>query len=586
MLLSASWAYTLTQDERDLVDNIATLVQNEEPAKATEITTTLLHALQVIEDERKRTIISQVLTKLWYEYAPWMIKESKHYESDIDFDALYADFLAQMRKENIQTTTMEIIKNIEKQPAAVDMDITVKSGDMDAQWSISAYIWPDQQAEMSIKASASKKSENQKGSLSVDLQTNKEKTYIKINEVNITDGVMPAELQSVLSLAQGKWISTDEKVIDYNYMIQSRWKILGNKDAAFAQKIITEDGVWLHDTSRKTTMTSVPVKLSPESKKEAGDHVDNEKYSFVIKNNQRYLEIIEDDIVANVGKDTLTMDMKDESAEGTIRISSPKKWHLNIHTDMKNKTGSEHFLIKMSYKPTIKKDITYPENAIKIEDFYTPTTEDKDNHNGEDAAEVVENAAKELPTMEIDAATVAQVTKDITVHGSDSAEILLIEYSDIECMFCQKQSKNEISEKLLKRFPSQVKTTFKNFPLQFHKEAQHNAEAIECAKDQANGKKVAWFISRLFRASDLTRTWTIATAKEAGLDSQAIKTCVESGQKKAIVANQIKEWEDVFNVSGTPTTILLHTTTGKYKVIYGTQPYEVFEKAVNDLLSE
>lgn len=186
----------------------------------------------------------------------------------------------------------------------------------------------------------------------------------------------------------------------------------------------------------------------------------------------------------------------------------------------------------------------------------------------------------------LDTDTITAVTEGVSIDGNEAADVLLIEYSDIECPFCKKHHDNGTVAQVLKNFPDDVKTTFKNFPLGFHKQAQHNAEAIECAKDQADGKTVTAFIGALFASSDLTSEGTIAAAKTAGLDADTIKTCMDSGEKTDLVKAQMSEAQTLFNVNGTPGNVLLNTKTGEYKVVSGAQPYPAFEQAINELLGK
>lgn len=192
-------------------------------------------------------------------------------------------------------------------------------------------------------------------------------------------------------------------------------------------------------------------------------------------------------------------------------------------------------------------------------------------------AEKKANAPKVL-----DKEALSAVTKDITIKGDQDADILLIEYSDIECPFCKRHHTNGTIEEVLKNHDN-VKVTFKNFPLNFHKEAQHNAEAIECAKDQADADTVHSFIGGLFEADDITTEGTLQVAKDAGLDTDALQSCIDSGDKTEIVAAQMNEGQSVFGVNGTPGNVLLNTKTGKYAVLAGAVPYSQFKAEIKKL---
>ncbi|USN57457.1 MAG: thioredoxin domain-containing protein [Candidatus Peribacteria bacterium] len=180
----------------------------------------------------------------------------------------------------------------------------------------------------------------------------------------------------------------------------------------------------------------------------------------------------------------------------------------------------------------------------------------------------------------------AAVTTDVVIKGNADAPLMLIEYTDIECPFCKKHYENGTVDQVLENYPDDVQVVIKNFPLSFHPEAQHNAEAIECAKDQADADTVYEFIGALFSADDITESGTIAVAQSVGLDTDALQACMDSGEKTDAVAAEMAEGQSVFGVNGTPGNVILNLETGEYKVVSGAQPYSAFSAAINALLAE
>jgi protein-disulfide isomerase len=129
----------------------------------------------------------------------------------------------------------------------------------------------------------------------------------------------------------------------------------------------------------------------------------------------------------------------------------------------------------------------------------------------------------------------------------DKADILLIEYTDLECPYCKRHHNNGTAHALLAKYP---KTTYtiKHFPLSFHTKALSGAVASLC--NAQNGKDYYAGIDSLF----------------ADLSFNPIP-CSNISSLVARVNAEMKEGQDVFNVTGTPATVLINTKTKAYTVI-------------------
>lgn len=181
---------------------------------------------------------------------------------------------------------------------------------------------------------------------------------------------------------------------------------------------------------------------------------------------------------------------------------------------------------------------------------------------------------------------VKSVLKDVAYEGKESAKIALVEYSDVECPFCQRHFSSKTVETIITKYADTVKTTFKNFPLSFHPTAQKAAEGILCAAKQ--GKAVE-FKNALFNASIAsadkkpTKEVILATAKEMKLKEADFAKCLENGDTADQVKSEMNEGSTLFGVTGTPGNVLINTENGKYVVIAGAYPAEQFDAVVAEL---
>jgi len=133
------------------------------------------------------------------------------------------------------------------------------------------------------------------------------------------------------------------------------------------------------------------------------------------------------------------------------------------------------------------------------------------------------------------------------VKGPDSAPISLVEFSDFECSYCAQMI--PVISKLMASYPTQIRLSFKHYPLSQHKLAPLAHEAAAAAADQ--GK--FWEMHDLiFATSDkLTRADLIAKAKQLNLDVPRFTKDLDSHRFKAAVDYDRQEG-DRLGVDGAP----------------------------------
>lgn len=143
--------------------------------------------------------------------------------------------------------------------------------------------------------------------------------------------------------------------------------------------------------------------------------------------------------------------------------------------------------------------------------------------------------------------------------GAVDAELILVEYSDLECPFCKvfHQAMKNVMNK------HSVSWVYRHYPIDsLHDKARPEAEAAACVGKLGGDEKFWQYIDKIFTTTtsndglDLAMLPTFAT--EVGITKEAYDACLTKGEGKAIVeadeatANQI-------GVSGTPYPILIDT---------------------------
>lgn len=109
----------------------------------------------------------------------------------------------------------------------------------------------------------------------------------------------------------------------------------------------------------------------------------------------------------------------------------------------------------------------------------------------------------------------------------------------------------------------------------------HEATEYARQKGKANEFHQAVFDCYYGQGEDISR-WEVLqqAAKEVGLDADEMREQVEQGKFTVLVSEQVRQSAEL-GIDGVPTYIL----NDRYAIV-GAQPYEVFEQALKQLISE
>lgn len=206
--------------------------------------------------------------------------------------------------------------------------------------------------------------------------------------------------------------------------------------------------------------------------------------------------------------------------------------------------------------------------------------------NGEQPADNTQPTAEPKATGSLTSDDIAKLTKDTYVKGDESAQILWIEYSDLECPFCKRLHDSGAIKNLEAKYGDKIAFAFKHYPLPFHPTAMPAAQAAECVGESGGSAKYFAFVESIFAKGTPSQDVINAAVKEAGLNADTVKKCVDSGKFKARVDAHMAEGSSKFGVNGTPGNVLINTKTGKYEVVSGAQPEANFDAAIVRLMAE
>jgi protein-disulfide isomerase len=141
----------------------------------------------------------------------------------------------------------------------------------------------------------------------------------------------------------------------------------------------------------------------------------------------------------------------------------------------------------------------------------------------------------------------AQISlKDTPIRGLAEAPVLLVEFADYECPFCQQIQPS--LDKLQAEYKGKLAFVYKDAPLPMHPHAEKAAEATHCAGKQG---KYWEYHDLLYISKQLEVPQLQEHARKLGLDGAAFDKCLESGEQAAIVNAQFAESQSL-QLQGTP----------------------------------
>lgn len=160
------------------------------------------------------------------------------------------------------------------------------------------------------------------------------------------------------------------------------------------------------------------------------------------------------------------------------------------------------------------------------------------------------------------------LTADDHIKGSSSAKVILVEYSDFQCLYCKKFW--PVVEEVVSSYGDDVAWVYRHLPLtSIHENAEISALASECAGEQ---NKFWEYADKLFSKSQgdgtgLAEADLKTYAKDLKLDTSKFNSCLSS-QKYASKVSADQASGSEAGIAGTPGTILIGPD-GKTKLLSG-----------------
>ena len=171
--------------------------------------------------------------------------------------------------------------------------------------------------------------------------------------------------------------------------------------------------------------------------------------------------------------------------------------------------------------------------------------------------------------------------------GSDSAPLVLVEFSDYQCPFCARHTKETYPE-LYKKYikTGKLRYVVMDKPLPIHDMADEAAEAAHCANEQDK----FWKIHNEMMSRPETIGNLNSLASSLGLDMKKFKSCMETKKYANDIASNVS-LSNKLNIFGTPGFVIASSDPGNpqkvkgINFIAGARPFKQFQKEIDQALA-
>ena len=164
------------------------------------------------------------------------------------------------------------------------------------------------------------------------------------------------------------------------------------------------------------------------------------------------------------------------------------------------------------------------------------------------------------------------------IVGSLSAPIVLVEYSDFQCPYCQMVYPT--LKQIVDGSNGQIAWVYREFPLtSIHPQAQPAALAAECISHELGNDAFWKFADTIFAdQTKMSPAYYAQLAAQLGANPTTFASCVSSGKYQSVLDQGTQEAESNGG-NGTPFTVVVGN--GVQVPVSGAQPLANFEAVIN-----
>lgn len=174
------------------------------------------------------------------------------------------------------------------------------------------------------------------------------------------------------------------------------------------------------------------------------------------------------------------------------------------------------------------------------------------------------------------------VTKEDIIEGSPTADIILIEYSDLQCPFCERF--HATAKEVVAEYKGRIAWVYRHFPLDsIHPQARPAAIASECVREIAGNAGFWKYSDYLFTNQETALNDLPGSAAKVGFDQAKVKACLDANKYADLVEKQYQGGIQA-GVTGTPGNFIVNKK-GEVWLIPGAVPADTLKKTIEEALA-
>lgn len=139
------------------------------------------------------------------------------------------------------------------------------------------------------------------------------------------------------------------------------------------------------------------------------------------------------------------------------------------------------------------------------------------------------------------------VSAEDHIYGNPNAEVVAVEYTDLECPFCKRNHFN--MKQIVDDSNGRIAWVYRHHPLDhLHSKARKEGEAVECAGELGGNEKFWEYVDMIFLITPSNNGLDLSLlpqiAENIGLNKETFEECLESGRYAEKIEFDFLEAED------------------------------------------
>ena len=184
--------------------------------------------------------------------------------------------------------------------------------------------------------------------------------------------------------------------------------------------------------------------------------------------------------------------------------------------------------------------------------------------------------------QKISTENLAKLKDKWVIRWPKTAKITIVEFTELLCPYCQRQSQQWTITSAIQQFSGQVNSISKPFIIHGDMASQLHS-AMECV---ANLKPWVYYdvLEGAFWVYPVSMTGLVDIAVKNWVNEKSLQNCIDEWKYLQSVSDSMALWIELW-VNWTPWSVVINNESLKYKIIPWAYPIETFVETVESLLN-